>query len=206
MKLKKKFKIILAIIIILVVAVTAFFVYRHFTTNNKKPTEVTVISKIDSYGYQLESNKTKVYNDLFNHLKEVLTGDNIDEEEYVKTIAQLFLVDFYTLKNKLSNADIGGVQFLAPSIQENFILKAKNTIYKYVKSNIYGDREQTLPEVKEVTVDEVTMESFEYGENKDEQAYKVKCTIHYVEDLGYDTEKELIFVHEDNKLVLVEMN
>ena len=80
------------------------------------------------------------------------------------------------------------------------------SIYKYVESNIYGDRKQKLPIVKEITETKIEQKSFKYGNNTDNKAFYIDINWKYQDDLGYETSKTLIFVHEDNKLSLVEMS
>jgi hypothetical protein len=100
--------------------------------------------------------------------------------------------------------DIGGVQFLYPSIKDNFILKASDTMYKYIESNINGDRDQELPIVKETTVDNITNESYTYGDITDENAYKIDISWVYEEDLGYQNQATLIVVREEEQLYIIE--
>jgi hypothetical protein len=110
-----------------------------------------------------------------------------------------------TLNNKMSNSDIGGLEFVNPIIIDNFKLKAKDTIYKYVENNIYGNRSEELPIVKNVTIENIVKTSYKYNQTVDAKAYQIKVKIGYNKDLGYDTNKTLYFVHEESKLSLVEM-
>ena len=91
-------------------------------------------------------------------------------------------------------------------IVSNFKEKANDTMYKYVKSNIYGDRKQQLPIVDEVTVENIEQKTFKYDDTSDPKAYYVNVKWTYKKDLGYEKNKTLIFVHEDKKLSLVEMS
>ncbi len=201
MKKKKCFpKRRLILLICIVVVIGAYLLW-----NGMQSDEITVVSKIEEYSYQLESNQTKIFKKYYNDLKEELEDNRVDEEQYATLVSKLFLIDFYTLSNKVTNQDIGGVQFLSTSIRENFQEKATDTIYKYVKSNIYGNRRQELPTVKDVEIEDIQTVSYEYQEKIDNQAFQVKAQITYKKDLGYDSEKTLILVHEENKLVIVEM-
>ena len=129
----------------------------------------------------------------------------VDYNKYVELISKMFIIDFYTLDNKLTNLNIGGVDFVHSSIVSNFKEKAKDTMYKYVESNVYGDRKQELPVVSSVNVDDITQKSFKYGKNIDSKAYYVKVSWSYKKDLGYETSKTLVFGHEDKKLALLQM-
>lgn len=206
MKLKKGVKRALILILVLIVVVTvSLFLLNRKTENKTTGPSITVESNIDEYGYELKSNQTKLYKDLFKELEKVLSQETVNEEEYVTVLTKLFIADFYNLDNKLTNMDIGGVQFVHSSMRKNFALNAENTMYQYIQSNIYGDRKQELPKVKEIVSVEVTQDSYKYQDTTDEKAFVVKATWSYEKDLGYETEKTFIFVHEDKKLSLVEM-
>ena len=114
-------------------------------------------------------------------------------------------MDFYTLNNKLTNQDVGGLQFLNSNIKDNFYDKAVNTIYKYVKSNIYGNRHQKLPEVKDVDIKSINNVKFESKNIKDDNCFEVLANIKYKQDLGYSKELILRLIHEENKLTIIEI-
>ena len=120
----------------------------------------------------------------------------------------MFIYDFYSLKDKTAKTDIGGVEFIHPDILENFLQNAQNTYYKYVESNIYNNRNQKLPTVDTIKIEEIKQTSYEYNDTKDENAYEVKVTWTYTDSSfsDYQQEATLIFVHVDKKLCLVELN
>lgn len=201
MKNKKK-KTYLKFFLLLFVAITCGFIYyKNFVKNEK----IEVVSKIEEYSYFLESNETKIFKKYYKELESELQDKKIDEENYAKLITKLYLIDFYTLSNKMTNQDIGGVQFLYSDIQENFKLKATDTLYKYVKSNIYGNRNQELPTVKDVKIESIKTKEYSYLEEKDKSAYEVKAKISYKKDLGYDVEKTVVIIHDGIKLSIVEV-
>lgn len=171
---------------------------------NSDTGSVTVVSKMDDYPYYLNSNATRLYKKYYKLLEEELKDSKVDEKEYAKLVAQLFSIDFYTLSNKLTNQDIGGIQFISPSLQEKFSSESKNTVYKYIENNISGKRTQELPEVKKVEVSNIETVSYNKSNLSDSSAFKVLVELEYVVDLGYPESLELFFIHEDNKLVLVE--
>ena len=208
MKLKKKFKkILIGIVIVLLLLVLAFFVYKSFSPEQKEVKEAKIVSKIDNYGYKLKENKPKAYKDMFKELEEILKEDEVDEEAYVKKISEMFIYDFYSLDDKDAKTDIGGVDFVYNGVLENFLQNAQNTFYKYVESNIYGNRTQKLPIVKDIEVKEATQAPFAYGEKTDEKAYSVKVSWDYTDtDFStYQKEATLKFIHDGKKLSLVEL-
>lgn len=207
MKLKKKPKIILiACIVIFCLAAIAFVGYQ---TIFKSPEvkEVKVLKTIKEYGYTLKDNKTKKYQEMFEELSKILEKDSVDEEEYVKKITQMFIYDFYSLEDKSAKTDVGGTDFVYSPSLTNFLDNAEDTYYKYVESNIYGDRKQDLPVVDEITIDSVEQTEFAYGETSDDAAYEVVVSWTYTDSdfSDYQNEATLTFVHEDNKLSLAEL-
>lgn len=185
MKQKPKKKVLPTIIILIILVVGSVFVIKRIFDANKQ-TEVKVLSVIEKYNYTLDDNETDIYKKYFKDLENVLNEEEINQEEYCSLISKLFVIDFYTLNNKITNKDIGGVQFLREDIRDNFSLKASNTLYKYIKNNIYGKRKQNLPEVKDVEVKDI-----KEIDNEDEKAYEVNLSIKYVKDMGY-TESVLL--------------
>lgn len=204
MKLKKGVKRILIIGLVLLIAGISLLIYSKVT---EKPTvkKTTVVNEIKEYGYTLKSNKSKTYKDMFYELQKILDKEEVDEEAYVSKIAQMFILDFYSLSDKLANTDVGGIDFVHTAAKDNFLVKAEDTIYKYVQNNIYGNREQDLPTVKEVSVESVESVEFTAGDHTDENSYQVTLKWTYTKENDYQNEATLLFIHEDNKLSLVEM-
>jgi len=198
---KKQIFFLRRLLLVLGIVVVGVFVYQKFF----KTQEIRVVSKIDGYSYVLESNQTKIFKKYYKELKKELEDQHIDEENYARLVSQLFIIDFYTLSNKVTNQDVGGVQFLHSSIQDNFKMKATDTMYKYVKNNIYGNRRQQLPTVKDVKIEEIKEISYDYLDQKKVPAYQVKVSIQYKKNLGYDTSRTLILIHEEQKLVVAEI-
>lgn len=208
MKLKKKAKIILTILLIILVLVVGFVIYKQVskTTETK---EVKILSEIKDYGYKLKETKPKAYKDMFYELKDILEAKKVDEEAYLKQISKMYIYDFYSLKDKAAKTDVGGVDFIYSEVLENYLLNAEDTYYKYVESNIYNNRKQDLPvvDVDSIKIEDVKHEEYAYGEKTDESAYTVKVSWKYTDDSYSDYQKEatMIFIHDGNKLCLVEL-
>ena len=122
-------------------------------------------------------------------------------------IAEMFIYDFYSLSEKSAKTDVGGVDFVHPDALENFLKNAQDTFYKYVESNLYGERNQQLPTVSEITIESCTETEYVYGEKKSEKAYEVKVNWTYTEETysDYQSSTTLIFVKEGIKYYLVEL-
>ena len=207
MKLKKKVKrIILIVLVVVLLILVGLFIYNK-VSNKKSPKEVKIVNEVEKYGYKLKENKPTKYKKMFEELKKILSEENVNEEDYVKKISEMFIYDFYSLSDKTAKTDVGGVDFVYPGVLENFLLNAQNTYYKYVESNIYKNRNQSLPTVGEIEVVSAEKTPFAYSDKTDENAYKVKVKWDYTDSEfdSYQKEADLIFIHEDNKLHLVEL-
>lgn len=209
MKLKKKYKRLLTgILIAILLTVVGFATYKVIKKDNKNDVkEVKIVSKIGEYGYNLKENKPKAYKEMFEELKTILSKDPVVEEDYLKKISEMFIYDFYSLNDKMAKTDIGGVEFVHQNVLDNYIQNAQNTYYKYVESNIYNNRRQTLPEVNNITIGDIKQKAFAYGEETDEKAYEVNVTWEYTNTAfsNYQKSAALIFVHDGKKLSLVEL-
>lgn len=209
MKLKKKAKRILVVFLILLVIVLGVLAFKDkiFGSSESGVKEIKVVNKIEKYGYNLKENKPKAYKKMFEELKKILEAKEVDEEAYVKKIAEMFIYDFYSLQDKTAKTDIGGVEFVYGDFLPNFLQNAQNTYYKYVENNIYGNRNQSLPVVSNIEVVSVEKEAFAYGDQTDEEAYKVNIKWSYTESefSTYQKEADIIFIHDDIKLSLVEL-
>src|SRR5574344_1475824 len=106
MKKKNDRKIILLFVVVGLL-LFSFLIYRvnkdFFSKNaNKKQ-----IDSIEYYGYTLTKSDTDIYKTTFKELTKVLNEKPIDNTLYAKLISKLFIIDLYTLDNKLSSTDIG---------------------------------------------------------------------------------------------------
>lgn len=197
-----KNKIIILVIVLLFIL--ALFIYL-FTRKKENNSTNEIIKTIEKYNYTLKSNQSNLYVDLFNELDDKSKKDIVDEEEIVSLVAQLFVADFYNLANKISKNDVGGLQFIHESMVDNFTLKVTTTIYKYIENNIYGNRNQKLPIVENVTIKDINNISYSYLDKKDDNAYSIDLEIIYKEDLNYPTSINIILINENDKYKIVEI-
>lgn len=205
-KLKKKTKVFLGIVLIALIAVLVYLLYMNFFTK-KEVKEIKVIGSIDDYGYTLKDNKNQTYRDMFDDLKKVLKGNDIEYDQYAKQITKMFVYDFYSLDDKIAKNDIGGVDFIHPDALSNFLVNAEDTYYKYVESNIYGNRNQSLPIVDESSIElgEVENTEFAIGDTNVDDAYKIDAKWTYSNGFSdYQTSGTAILVKVDKKLYIVE--
>ena len=197
----KKF-ILIILFMILIYSVGGIYYIEYVYKDNNEPVVKNLV-EIEGYPYSLKSNASKLYKDEFNILKDNLEN-NYNEEEYIKSISKLYIIDLYSLKNKLNKYDIN-VDFIYPDIVSNYRLNIENTLYKYLENNSDGNRNQELPVVSNVIIDEMLDEK--YSLNKENvPCKKVKVTIEYENDLGYDKSGTITLVKQDKYYYIVEYN
>ena len=220
--MKKSRKVLISLIIIVLLLIIGILVYYFFFKDNNRKKEVKIIKTIPSYGYKLKENETELYKEKFEELSKLLSKKEVDDEKYAILISELFIIDFYTLDNKLSKNDIGGLEFIKSDMKDNFIYQARSTFYKYleVKTN---KRSQELPivsSIKDVTQEKATFTIKDVkkeetpskkvkttsSKGKEVDAYNVNISWDYEEDLGYETKAKMILIKEDKKLYIVEMD
>ena len=143
---------------------------------------------------------------MFKELEDILRKDTVSDEEYVKKAAEMFVYDFYSLEDKTAKTDVGGVNFVLPEALPNFLANAEDTYYKYVESNLYGERKQILPIVDTVTLVSTTPTEYVYNTKK-YTAYEIKTTWTYTDTKfsNYQSSATLIFVKDGIKFYLAEL-
>ena len=191
MKIKKVNNIITIIIFVLLI-VLAVLVIGIIKNLKNEVKETVVLDTIENYNYKLTDNDTEYFKETFKELKKALNDEN--EDDYAKLVSKLFIIDFYSLSSAINKNDVGGTQFIESSSMDNFIKKAKDTIYKNVENNIYGDRTQELPTVKEVNIESVEKET----KNKT-LYYTTLSNIKYEKDMGYPTKIKITLTYSDAK-------
>ncbi len=192
--------ILFVLIGIIIFGIVGYKVYKDFFTSNS--VEEKKIMSLDLYGYTLGENDTKLYKDNFKALEGVLNEKPIKYEEYAKTMSKLFVIDVFTLTNKVSSTDIGGLEFVYKDLKENFKENMGATLYRNVEINIDGKRKQTLPEVTSVEVVDIKDNKYTY-DKKEYEGYVVTLKWEYKQDLGYQSTIRLTLIKDDNKLYIV---
>lgn len=140
--MRKKYKVGLIVIGVLLLGVISLGVLRIFYNDEEEKREVnvtSVISNISDYGYTLDDRDTDYMKEVFSELENILEALEIDYHAYAEALAKLFVIDFYTLENKINKYDIGSLEYILSSSVESFRLKAQDTIYRDVIDNTYRD-------------------------------------------------------------------
>ena len=207
----KKNKIwIITISLVILFSILGYLAYNIFFKKEAKKDETsneTNITEINGYGITLTDNDTALYKTEFEMLKANLESENIDYQEYAKSLAKLYIIDLYTINNKVNKYDVGGLEFIYEGAKDNYITNVTDTLYKYVEDNSKNKRKQELPVVSSINVESINEATYKVNsENITYNAYKIKVTWDYEKDLGYDKTAEVIIINKDNHLYVVEEN
>ena len=206
--MKKKYKIFLWLIVYFILIAIGFFVYFMFFKFDKKEVEtpvneIKITNSIDEYGYHLEDRDTELFKEKFESLKDLLNQEEFDQEEYIRLVSELFIIDFYTIENKMSRYDVGGLEYMYSGAVESFRSVAQNSIYKTIENNLDDTRTQNLPVVSSIQTDEISETTFVMPDESTVEGYKVTLTWEYEKDLGYDTSASLILIFDGEKIGVV---
>lgn len=194
--------IMISLILVVIIIIGVKFTLEFLVKDDKNVVTKKELDSLELYGYTLDDYDSDLYKEYFNDLKSTLNNKEVNYEDYAKEIVKLFVSDFYTLDNKLTSSDIGGVEFIPSDMVENFKMHAGDTMYNHVKTNIYGDRVQKLPIVKSVEVTNIENITYTY-KDKEYSAYKVSARWEYQEDLEYKNNEIFTLIKDNNKLYIV---
>lgn len=194
--------VMISLILVVIIIIGLKFTFEFLVKDDKNVVTKKELDSLELYGYTLDDYDSDLYKECFNDLKNTLNSKEVNYEDYSKEIVKLFVSDFYTLDNKLTSSDIGGVEFIPSDMVENFKMHAGDTMYNHVKTNIYGDRVQKLPIVKSVEVTNIENITYTY-KDKEYSAYRVSARWEYQEDLGYKNNEIFTLIKDNNKLYIV---
>ena len=140
---RKLFSFIVTILLILSILLTGFKFYKDFIKKDNIE-EKKVLDNLEAYGYTLDEEDTSLFTLETAPKLSVRFGTGnpkqatfnstsadkkeIDYSEYASSITKLFITDFYSLDNKFSSSDFGGLEFIHPDLIENFKLNAGDTM------------------------------------------------------------------------------
>lgn len=196
-KRKKKRRVIISFLILLLLM--CFILY--YFLFGRKDNEHLVVNEIKEYGYTLELRDTALMADIFNKLKSTLNDDAVDYEQYAIYLSELFIIDLYTIDNKVNMYDVGGDEYVYPDHKDNYKKKVEDTLYKYLVTE--KKRKLKMPIVDAISNTGIEETHYTYLE-KEYPAYDVELTWNYKSKSKYDTSGKVTIVNIDDKLFVAE--
>ena len=205
------------VVVFICVGILVYFILPHDTKGKVK--EKKELSSIKDYGYVLTDKDTALFKEEYEAMKKNLNSKEVNNEEYAKSVAKLFVIDLYTITNKVNKYDVGGTEFFHPTYVDNYMTKVKDSLYKYVQDDSEGKRVQNLPEVTSVNVKSCNEHKYVIKGQKDNkntkdvdestpdielEGYKIELTWEYEKDFGYDKKGVLYVAKVDDKMYVVE--
>ena len=207
----KPIKKLLLLLIVVAIIIGGFIGYqKFFKKDNAKKVKIVDSIKNDNVDYVVNENDTKLFKKTFEELKKVLNAKEVDNKKYAETISKLFVIDFFTLSNKTSKNDVGGVQFIFDGYKTTFVEYARDGIYKQVLASDAGQINNSLPTVKSVKVNSVEEVSpagmFATPFAEDAVGYEVRLSWTYENDDSFQSEAVIVVAPDGEKLSLVKMD
>ncbi len=196
---------VLIIIFALVFITGAVLGFLYFNKDHEKVVVIKQEDIIKDYNYTIKETDSKLKKDLFNELKEILSSDDIDYDNYAKKLAEIFTVDVYDLNSKINKYDVGGLEYILEEKKEVFKQVLQDSLYSNIKDNSNNNRNQKLPVVKKVTAQDLKTSNYSYNGNKYD-SYIINVVIDYEKDLGYDKDISVEMIKKDNKLFVVKVS
>lgn len=197
-KRKKQIKKSALMIIILTILIS---IGLYFLLFSKSTGGLLVRSKDKTvkFDYTLDKDNTNLMKENFKELKDILANDNINYEDYAKTLAKLFIIDLYTIDNKKSMYDVGSLEYVYD--KENFKTRCQNTLYRGLNDKSTRKNNE-YPIVESINIDSFENGEFTYNDNKYE-SYEITLSWDYKKDLGYDKKGKVTIIKIEDKLYVV---
>lgn len=201
--MKKKYKYPLLLLILVIIIIVGLILFKLFFAKDKVKNNVKVIDSIVDFSYTLDERDTKLMKDTYEELKNILKEREIDYDEYAKVLAKLFVIDLFTMDNKINKYDVACLEYVYPDNLENFKTNVEDTIYKLMEDNTYGKRTEKLSIVNSVEITNEEESTFKINE-EEVPSYVVTLNWAYDKDLGYDKNATITMIRKDKKLYVVE--
>ena len=141
-----------------------------------------------------QSDSNEILSDIYNRLDRAFQSGLSSEE--CQLAASYFAVDYFTLNDKEEN-QVGGIDYIYPSLQSEFNSFALKSFYLY--RDTYPNLEVTNYEIISYSPSKVVIEGLE-----DNDYYNVLISLGYnVEDQQLPTSANIVMVYDSNRYYVV---
>lgn len=192
--MKKRTKILIGILGACVLILVALDLRSTLGWDKKGPEQVPTF-KIGEY--TLLDGRTKYLGSARTELENAVKGN--EDQALVKAVTNYFVADYFTLKNKRTFNDVGGLGLVLPVVRGQFKTNAIDTYYVDLSSFINAYKAENLPEVTNVKIDsqqklDKVPDLSKYKDYKDktkatsvQSAYDVSTSFEYQDSNVLDT-------------------
>ena len=111
---KKKYiiKTTLMLVALFLVVGTGLYFYGRMNRKKDEPVNVSKVENtIEKYGYAINDNASDYYKSEFEILKELAKNDDATEEDIVKQVAKLYIIDLLSLQEKINKYEVTCSQY-----------------------------------------------------------------------------------------------
>lgn len=167
---KTSSKVLMGILIILVFLLGGIEVKSVLDATNKKPTVRVQTKSIGPYA--VNSEQSDYQKEVETKLKTALQGTKA--VPIIEAISQYFISDFFTLRDKLSSNDVGGLGFVYPRNQGYFKANAIDAYYLDLPNYVKDYKQENLPLVTSVKMEKPVRVSKTTANLTKEDATKIR--------------------------------
>jgi len=145
-------KILFGLLTLLVIVLAITEIRSVMDATNVMSNEPETANTIEIGPYTLPVTESKFLNSLYDNINNNLEGSN---NEIIGSVAQAFVADFFTLRDKSNFDDVGGLGFVFQPVRNQFRDNAIASYYLdlYQFRSAFG--QENLPLVTEVTVGDI---------------------------------------------------
>ncbi len=152
--------------------------------NQEESTEKEEKIEIKENSVYLAPSQPNAYmKSVYDELSAALT--KADDEAEAQALAKLFAADFFTLSNKKSDTDIGGLNYIPSDAYEDMEVYARFYFYNNYSAIVAELGEEQLPCVKEVVINDTQPSEITYGDTV-YQGYEISVGITYEDTKAAD--------------------
>ena len=128
--MKKGYRTGILVLLFLVLVIGLTFFCSKFVFNvGKKQKFTVVVDNIKNYNYTLDERDSKLMKDKFNELKKLLKSKNVDYQKYSELLAELYIIDLYSIDNKVNKYDVPCLEYIYESQIDKFKSMIKGEFY-----------------------------------------------------------------------------
>ncbi|AMC94199.1 hypothetical protein AOC36_09450 [Erysipelothrix larvae] len=213
MKHKKNFLSIFVLMLSFAVLIVGGLVI--WDTLGKETSAETPIINTDDY-YSIRKNATDLQVDLYKQLLDAIKNSKSDET-VAGLVAQNFVADYFTFANKLKVNDIGGLQFIDPTLKVSVYRQAKDTLYSVLLEHLNNNTVNQTLEV--ASVNGVSAQKIDFtllgeedddGEREESIVDAIEVVVRWtylpsteIDSTKYDTEAQIILMKDGNGIYYI---